>query len=96
MKKKNLCIMFVLLFIFVLTGFGYSGQVIDINKAGIKELVSLPGIGNSYAKRIIDYREKNGPFKKIEDLKKVKGIGNKKMQTIKDLIKIEENISVKK
>ncbi len=64
-----------------------SGKL-NINLASAKELESLPGIGPSLASRIVDYREKNGSFKSVEDLKKVKGIGEKKFNEIKELITI--------
>lgn len=62
---------------------------ININTAGISELDSLPGIGEAYAKRIIEYRESNGPFKSIEEIKNVTGIGEKRYESIKDLIKVK-------
>jgi competence protein ComEA len=62
--------------------------VININHATCQELKSLPGIGEVTAKNIIDYREKYGLFTKEEDLKNVKGIGEKKYETIKDMITI--------
>ena len=62
--------------------------VININHATCQELKSLPGIGEVIAKNIVDYREKYGLFSKEEDLKNVKGIGEKKYETIKDMITI--------
>jgi len=62
---------------------------ININKASKDELAKLPDIGPKTAEEIIQYREKNGPFKKIDDIKKVQGIGDKKFEKIKDLITIE-------
>lgn len=62
--------------------------VININRATCQELESLPGIGEVIAKNIVDYREKYGLFTKEEDLKNVKGIGEKKYETIKDMITI--------
>jgi competence protein ComEA len=61
---------------------------ININTAGVEELVSLPGIGPSYAKRIVDFREKNGPFKKVDDLLNVQGIGEKTLEKIRDKITV--------
>jgi len=61
---------------------------ININKASQKELESLPGIGPVYAQRIIEYRQSRGPFKSKEEIKEVKGIGEKTFSKIKDLISI--------
>ncbi len=61
---------------------------ININTATQAELESLPGIGPSLAQRIIAYREQNGPFKTIEDIQKVKGIGPATFERIKDLITV--------
>ena len=59
---------------------------VNINTANLNELDSLPGIGPSTAQKIIDYREENGNFKKIEELQNVKGIGDAKFEEIKDKI----------
>jgi competence protein ComEA len=66
-----------------------SAAKININKATVEQLTELKGVGESYAKKIVEYREKNGPFKKIEDIKEVKGIGDKLFEKIKDQIIIE-------
>ena len=63
---------------------------ININTATKDELILLPGIGNAYAERIINFREEFGKFKKKEDLMKVKGIGVIKFKNIEDKIIIEE------
>ncbi len=62
---------------------------ININKADTKQLDTLPGIGEATAAAIIEYREKNGPFKKNEDIMKVAGIKQKSFEKIKDMICIE-------
>jgi competence protein ComEA len=59
---------------------------VNINTASMKELTQIPGIGKVTAKRIVKYREKNGPFKDISDIQKIKGIGSKTYAKIKDLI----------
>lgn len=64
---------------------GANGKV-NINSANQTELETLQGIGPSLAQRIIEYREANGKFKKIEDIQNVKGIGNSKYSNIKDSI----------
>jgi competence ComEA-like helix-hairpin-helix protein len=62
---------------------------ININQAYSTDLEILPGVGAVTAERIIEYREKSGGFKKIEDIMKVKGIGQKKFEKIKDYITVE-------
>ncbi|MCL6449126.1 MAG: ComEA family DNA-binding protein [Armatimonadetes bacterium] len=64
------------------------GGLININTASQKELESLPGIGPALAERIIQYREKNGPFLSPEDIKNVSGIGEKRYEQLKDLISV--------
>ena len=61
---------------------------VNINTANLNELDSLPGIGPSLAKRIIEYREENGNFKSIEELQNVKGIGDAKYSDIKDNVTV--------
>ena len=61
-------------------------SLVNINTADESELISLPGIGPATAKKIIDYRENNGAFIEIEDIKKVRGIGQTKFESMKDLI----------
>lgn len=65
-----------------------SPQKIDINRAEPWLLQALPGIGEVLAQRIVDYRSKNGPFKRIEDLLKVSGIGQATFENIKDYITV--------
>ncbi len=61
-------------------------QPVSINKAGAEELQTLRGIGPSLAGRIMKYREEHGPFKKVEDLNLVNGIGDAKLSKIKDQV----------
>lgn len=63
-------------------------QIININLADVDELVTLSGIGESIAEDIIEYRIKNGKFKKKEELKNVPGIGESKYNKIKDKITV--------
>ena len=61
---------------------------ININQADAKTLTTLKGVGKDRAVKIIEYREKNGPFQKIEDLMKVKGIGKKIFEQNKDVLSV--------
>ena len=63
--------------------------IININKADSLELQKLNGIGESLATSIVKYREENGYFKDIEDLKNVPGIGESKYESIKEYIKVK-------
>ena len=67
--------------------FGLNNKI-SINTARLSELMNIKGIGEIKAKSIIEYREKNGLFKSIEDITKVKGIGSSTFEKIKDYIKV--------
>jgi competence protein ComEA len=62
--------------------------VVNLNTATAVELESLPGIGKSTAQRILEYRQKSGGFKKIEELMNVKGIGEKSFLKIKNRLTV--------
>lgn len=70
--------------------------IVNINKASVDEIATLPGIGEKTAKLIIEYRDKNGSFKKIEDIRKVKGVGEKLFEKIKGNITVEDETGQKK
>lgn len=70
----------------------YAGEVakININTASAEELTQLKGIGPSHAAKIVEYREKNGPFKLPEDVMQVPGIGQKTFENNKGMILVEK------
>jgi competence protein ComEA len=65
-----------------------STTVVNLNTATAAELEGLPGIGAKTAARIVDYRQKNGPFKKIEELMNVRGVGEKNFVKLKSQITV--------
>lgn len=65
-----------------------SGQKVNLNTATVAELDTLPRIGPLMAQRIIDYREANGPFAGVDDLRSVTGIGDKTFEGLKDLVTV--------
>jgi competence protein ComEA len=60
-----------------------SAAVVNINTASASDFEALPGIGAKTATRIVDYRQKNGPFKKVEELMNVRGVGEKNFLKLK-------------
>lgn len=65
-----------------------NSSLLNINNATSRQLEELPGIGSVLAERIIEYRESNGVFRNIEEIKDVPGIGEKKFEAIKELITV--------
>ena len=65
-----------------------AGEVVNLNTATATQIATLPGIGDKAAKLIVEYREKNGGFKKVEELMNVKGIGEKSFLKLKPLISV--------
>jgi competence protein ComEA len=72
-----------------------SEKKININTASSVELQKLPRIGPKIAQRIIDFRNQNGNFKSIEEIMKVRGIGEKVFKQIKDMITVGEEVKKK-
>jgi comEA protein len=63
-------------------------EKININTAPLEELQKLPRVGPKVAQRIIDFRKQNGNFKKVEELMKVRGIGEKIFAQMKDMLTV--------
>jgi comEA protein len=61
---------------------------VDLNTAGVDELQTLPGIGPALARRIVEHRREHGPFRRVEDLLEVKGIGEKSLLRFRDLVTV--------
>ena len=95
MRKKTKHIMATILLVTFLVGLGIGTALaqdqvkVNINKATVDELSTLKRIGPSYAQRIVDYRQQNGPFEKPEDIMKVRGIGIRTFEANKDFITCE-------
>ena len=62
--------------------------MVNVNKATTEELIKVRGIGPVMAKRIIEYRDKNGAFKSVDDLSQVQGIGGNKLQRFRDQVMV--------
>lgn len=102
-KKSFILISLILLFAFSFSTFSLASSTknsrhpkkvttitkkININTATLNDLTTLKGIGEKIAQRILNFRKKNGKFKKIEELKAVRGIGDKKFEKIKKYITV--------
>ena len=66
-----------------------SNSKVNLNKATLSELISLPGIGPELGMRVLDYRNSHNGFKTLEEIKKVKGIASHKFEILKERVTIE-------
>ncbi|GJQ22595.1 MAG: helix-hairpin-helix domain-containing protein [Planctomycetia bacterium] len=68
---------------------------VNINTATEEQIAVLPGIGPKLASEVVSYRKANSNFREIEDLKKVKGVGDKKFEKIKNFVVVEGDTTIK-
>ena len=67
---------------------GSTASAVNLNTASVAQLETLPGIGRATAERIVEYRQKNGGFRKAEELMNVRGIGEKMFLKLKPLVTV--------
>ena len=91
--QKGLLLTVIIAVVFSIATFAIATEAgkIDLNKASVEDLLQLKGIGKTYAERIVEYRNEKGPFKKIEEIMMVKGIGQRTFDNIKDQLVIVES-----
>lgn len=82
--------------ILFLSGIGLALAAVNINTANIDELNAVKGIGPSKAKAIVEYRDKNGPFKSLDGLKEVKGFGDKSVDKLRGELSVGDSSPAKK
>ena len=69
---------------------------VDLNRAGVVELMELPGVGEKVAERIVEYRKENGPFRETRELMNVRGIGEKTFLKLEKLLTVGQDGSERK
>ncbi|MBA3036926.1 MAG: helix-hairpin-helix domain-containing protein [Desulfobacterium sp.] len=84
----SLCVVIAFVLASGISAFAKDEVKININKATVQELTKLKKVGTKVAKKIVDYREKNGPVAKPEDIMKVPGIGQKIFDLNKNMISV--------
>jgi len=90
MNMKIIMTSLMLLFL-MLTGSAYADEKINLNTASAAQLQSLDGVGKKTAAAIIAYRKEHGKFKSVKDLTHVKGIGKKRLEKIKDKLRVSKS-----
>lgn len=68
-----------------------SVPTVDINRASEEDFAKLPGVGPELARRIVAFREKHGPFRRVEDLLVIRGIGHKKWRKIRPYLRVGQD-----
>ncbi len=75
---------------FMASGSAWSDETVNINTATVKQLQKVTGIGKKTAVKIVAYREEYGAFERVDDLIKVKGIGKKKVEKMKEQLSVDD------
>jgi competence protein ComEA len=88
MLKQTLLAAFAALFLTF--GSAFAADKINLNEASVDQLQTLDGVGPATASAIIEYREVNGGFESVEELKNVKGIGDKKLQKLSEYVTVSK------
>jgi len=90
-KRITRVLVTVFVLVFALTGWAVAADApkININTASVEELTQLKRVGPRYAEKIVAFRDENGPFKTVEELVNVPGIGPKTLEVNKGLITVE-------
>jgi len=91
--RRTLCVLSILLMLFAASGARADtkkppAHPIDLNTATAEQLQQVPGIGPSTAKAIVDFRQKSGPFRKIEDLLAIKGVSKARLERMRPYLTI--------
>lgn len=79
-----------------LQGVSRAPQLMDLNRASVEEIEQLPGVGPVLARRVVAYRTSLGRFRKVEDLRGVKGIGQKKLERLRQLVTVAPPVAFDK
>ena len=98
MKRRVIATMLVLLVVAAAVAAGEGGSskgVVNINTASAEQLQLLPRVGPALAKRIIEFRQANGPFKRVEELVAVRGIGEKSLEQLRPYVVTKGDTTLK-
>jgi len=77
----------------MLSGVAYAGDAVNVNTASVEQLQSVKGIGEKTAAAIVAYREAHGHFQSVDDITKVKGIGDRKLEKMRDALTVSTETS---
>ncbi|MDX8380866.1 MAG: helix-hairpin-helix domain-containing protein [Ghiorsea sp.] len=86
---KSLYKVMTIVCLMMFTAPSFAGDKVNINTAAVSQLQEVKGIGAKTAVAIVEYRKSNGKFKKLEDLKGVKGIGDKKLKKLQSQLQVK-------